>query len=119
MVEKQTGHAGVYLGIRLVARQGGRLQRVSAEALKDDPRVLEIGLTKEPGHFITLPPADYNSWVLGYIIARIPSAAHAETDLTGLIELAKVEVTSLARCALLTTCLGDRISAPISSPSMS
>ena len=65
------GPAPVYLGMRIIAKGGGVLGKIDVSVLKEDPRVLAIGLTKEPGHVIVMPPEDYDSWILGHVIARV------------------------------------------------
>ncbi len=79
-----------YMGIRIIARQGGTLGAIDTDGLRGDPRVLEIGLSKEPGHRIILPPEDYDSWILGHIVARVdPEADPAEAlvELDGKIRI--------------------------------
>lgn len=73
-----------WLGIRLLARRAGLLRRIDTAALAADPRVREIALTKAPGHRILLPPADYDSRVLGHLIARIDPGADAREALQAL-----------------------------------
>ena len=57
-----------HVGLRLFAPQSGVLSGVNFEDLADDPRVKEIYIKHSPGHAITLPPEDYDSWLLGHII---------------------------------------------------
>jgi biotin carboxylase len=63
--------APTFMGIRIIAKEGGILRKIDITAIKDDPRVLEIGSSKEPGHLVVMPPEDYDSWILGYVIARL------------------------------------------------
>lgn len=56
------------VGLRLHARQAGRIVGIAAEGLKRDPRVREIHLSKSVGDTVALPPDDYDSWVLGHLI---------------------------------------------------
>lgn len=65
------GTAPAFMGIRIIGEETGILKEIDIKVLAEDPRVLEIGLTKEPGHQVLLPPEDYDSWILGYIIARL------------------------------------------------
>jgi biotin carboxylase len=60
-----------FMGIRIIGKKDGILREININALKKDQRVLEIGLSKEPGHIIVMPPDDYDSWILGYIIAMV------------------------------------------------
>jgi hypothetical protein len=79
-----------YMGIKIIARKGGLLRAIDVEALKNDHEVLEIGLSKEPGHVITMPPEDYDSWILGHVIARVaPGRNPIDTliDLDGKINI--------------------------------
>ena len=55
-------------GVRLLATTGGRLKEIDVQRLGQDDRVREIGVTRKPGHLIRMPPADYDSWILGHII---------------------------------------------------
>ncbi len=56
------------VGLRLLARKGGTLKGVDVSHLKNDPRVIGIQLIRQPGHRIKLPPADYDSWLLGHVV---------------------------------------------------
>jgi biotin carboxylase len=60
-----------FMGIRIIAKKGGSLRKIDIKAIEDDPSVLEIGLSKKPGHLVVMPPEDYDSWILGYVIARL------------------------------------------------
>ncbi len=75
--ERTTGRT-CYLGVRLIAGRAGILKGIDTTALVGDPRILEIGLLRKAGHRITLPPADYDSWILGFAIARLEDARQAE-----------------------------------------
>lgn len=59
-----------FIGLRLHAKQAGILKRIDAEPLRQDPRVREIQLPRTPGHIIKIPPADYDSWLLGHVIFK-------------------------------------------------
>jgi hypothetical protein len=41
---------------------------VSCNGLAGDPRVKEIFIKRDSGHEITIPPDDYDSWLLGHVI---------------------------------------------------
>lgn len=58
------------VGLRLFARQGGTLRNFDLRKLSDDSRVKEIVMKRSSGHHITLPPEDYDSWMLGHVIFR-------------------------------------------------
>lgn len=59
---------GRYVGLRLHARKAGRIARLDTGRLEQDPGVKEIHLIRRSGHVVTMPPADYESWYLGYVI---------------------------------------------------
>jgi biotin carboxylase len=62
------------VGLRLLAPRGGIVTRFDDSALRADPRVVECHLTRQPGHCVTLPPCDYDSRVLGYVVFAADSA---------------------------------------------
>lgn len=70
-----------YLGMRIIGREGGTVESIDVRALAADPRVLEIGLTRRPGERVAMPPQDYDSWILGYVIARLSPCRSAEDQL--------------------------------------
>ena len=74
------------VGLRIHARQAGILRHIDAAALKKDPRVREILLTREPGHRIHLPPDDYESWLLGHVIFQPDGPAGIEHQCNELLE---------------------------------
>jgi hypothetical protein len=56
------------VGMRLFSLCSGLLVNVNCKALSEDTRVKEIFIKREPGHEITMPPEDYDSWLLGHVI---------------------------------------------------
>jgi biotin carboxylase len=80
------------VGLRLLARGSGTLKDVDFSALKSDPRVIEIQLIRQPGHRITLPPADYDSWLLGHIIFTPDDKTDVTTQCSALLDRIPVEV---------------------------
>ena len=80
------------LGLRLHARQGGVLKNIDASQLQSDSRVREVHLTRQPGHVIKLPPADYDSWLLGHIIFEPYVDTDPEEQCRALVEKLIVEV---------------------------
>jgi len=56
------------LGLRVHARHSGVLKKIDPSALRHDARVREVHLPRKPGHLIRMPPDDYESWLLGYVI---------------------------------------------------
>jgi biotin carboxylase len=57
-----------HMGIRIHAKKSGILKAVHSHALASDPRVRQLEIRRLPGHVITLPPKDYDSWLLGHVI---------------------------------------------------
>lgn len=80
------------VGLRLLARRSGTLKAVDLNALKGDPRVLEIRLIRQPGHRITLPPADYDSWLLGHMVFAPDDKTDLNTQCSDLLDRIPVEV---------------------------
>lgn len=80
------------LGLRLHARQGGILKSVDVSRLKQDPRVREIHITRNPGHLIKMPPDDYDSWLLGHIIIEPVTDVDLERECQSIIEKVLVEI---------------------------
>ena len=56
------------VGLRLHAPVEGTLAGIDDRELRRDPRVREIHLTRQPGHIIKRPPADYDAWLLGHTL---------------------------------------------------
>ena len=79
-----------FMGIRIISEEAGTLEAIDTGALKDDPRVLAVGISKEPGHRIIMPPDDYDSWVLGSIIAKMEPGGDPEAELTDLLRKIKI-----------------------------
>lgn len=78
-------------GLRLHARNSGVLEKIDAQNLSRDPRVLEIHLPRPQGHIVRMPPEDYESWLLGHIIFR-PDESDLESQFDDLINKLKVEI---------------------------
>jgi hypothetical protein len=54
--------------------------------------VVEIYLTRRPGHRIKMPPEDYDSWLLGHVIFHPDAHSDPEAQCRELIEKLVVEV---------------------------
>lgn len=68
------------IGLRLHARQPGVVREINSQLLQRDPRILEINLLRNPGHLVTMPPADYDSWYLGHVIFRAAPGVALESQ---------------------------------------
>lgn len=83
------GDAADMLGLRIHARKAGVLKRIDPGRLNGDTRIREIRLTRGPGHVIRLPPADYDSWLMGHILFQpasgVPPAAQCREILDKIV----------------------------------
>lgn len=89
---EKPAHTHSCLGLRLHARQGGILKSVDVSRLKQDPRVREIHVIRNPGHLIRMPPDDYDSWLLGHIIVEPVTDVELESECQSFIEKVLVEI---------------------------
>lgn len=83
------------VGLRVHARQGGVLKAINTRGLASDPRISEIHLPRRPGHRISLPPEDYDAWLLGHIIFAPDGHSQIEEQCRDLLAKIRVEVESL------------------------
>lgn len=81
----RTGTVSRFMGIRLLANHAGAVKEIDASDLKDDSRVLAVGIAKEPGQKVVMPPDDYDSWILGHIVARLTPGKDPESELAELL----------------------------------
>ena len=65
------------IAVRLYAPHGGIIGEMDTTRIKNDRRVQEIHLIRNPGHRITMPPGDYDSRILGHLIFK----PNSESDL--------------------------------------
>jgi hypothetical protein len=80
------------VGLRVHARKSGILKRVDTLSLARDARVRQISLTRSRGHRITLPPADYESWLLGHVVFAPDASADVAVQCNNLLNTIGVEV---------------------------
>jgi biotin carboxylase len=74
------------VGLRIFASRKGTINRFDLSALHADPRVNSVYLRYTPPHTVVLPPSDYESRILGYILYRPHAVASVESqnkELTG------------------------------------
>jgi hypothetical protein len=57
-----------HIGLRLFSPCSGTLLNVDVSMIVGSDRVKEVYIKRDPGHEITLPPEDYDSWLLGHVI---------------------------------------------------
>ncbi len=56
------------IGFRLHAHRGGVLKGFNTKALANEKNVRQLHMVCQPGHVITMPPDDYDSWLLGHVL---------------------------------------------------
>lgn len=80
------------VGLRVLARSSGTLRKVTYDTLHNDPRTLEIRIIRQPGHHIVLPPADYDSWLLGHVIFAPDDATDINIQCSDILDRIAVDV---------------------------
>jgi biotin carboxylase len=65
-----TASSETFAGLRLHASREGILRKVDVQQALKDIRILEIHLTRSPGHIVRMPPEDYDSRLLGHILFK-------------------------------------------------
>ena len=91
------------VGLRLFATRAGIIHRLAAQALHDDPRVLECHLKRGPGDRVALPPEDYDSRILGHVVFEPSSRRDTERECVEIAGKLVIEMEQ-AQCAIATTC---------------
>lgn len=76
---------GAYLGIRIIADRAGIFETVDVSPLENEKCVKNISISRKKGSEILLPPEDYDSWILGYIIAECTNAEAPEQQVKELL----------------------------------
>ncbi|MCB2183946.1 MAG: ATP-grasp domain-containing protein [Desulfobulbaceae bacterium] len=61
---------GRYAALRFHANCPGKITKINDNLLQQDSRVIEIHRLRQPGHHVTMPPHDYESWYLGHVIFK-------------------------------------------------
>lgn len=81
-----------HVGLRIHAKKAGILKGLSLAELDGDKRVKSIRINRRPGHCITMPPKDYDSWLLGHIIIKPDHSSFPETQSFLIQNRLKVEI---------------------------
>jgi biotin carboxylase len=84
--------SGTCIGLRLHAGIGGTLKKVNVDQLQQDKRVDEVYLKHGPGHRITMPPQDYDTWILGHVIFHPDGHGAPQDQCRELLEKLVVEI---------------------------
>lgn len=67
-----------HIGIRILAPKSGVLKKIDPGRLSLEPGIKQIHFIRKPGHVITLPPEDYDSWLLGHYIVQTDQEIYSE-----------------------------------------
>ena len=70
----EKSHWRPLVGLRVFADTAGLIRRIDESSVRDDPRVVKSHIAHGAGSNVVLPPDDYDSRILGYIIFS-PSTA--------------------------------------------
>ena len=81
----------IYAGLRIHAEREGILKKIDTTALEKDTRILEIHLTRQPGHTVRLPPIDYDAWLLGHIIIMPDESGDIQNQCNEIFEKIRIE----------------------------
>jgi len=79
------------VGVRLFADGAGKLNGVDFSNVRANSSVRECYLKRQPGHAITLPPADYDSWMLGHIVFQ-PANSPLPEQCRAIVSLAHLDI---------------------------
>jgi len=82
----------LHVGLRIHAHKAGILKGFNADELMNEKRIKSIQYIRKPGHCITLPPADYDSWLLGHMIIEPEPQRHLEAQSFLIGNRLKVEI---------------------------
>ncbi len=80
LVPKEDFSFKPHVGLRIHAHKNGILKKIDTDQLKDEKRIKKINFIRKPGHIITMPPRDYDSWLLGHIIMEADPDKDPETQ---------------------------------------
>jgi biotin carboxylase len=85
-----------WAGLRLHADRSGTIREISAEQIKQDPRVRSVHLIRKAGDQVTMPPVDYDSWYLGYVLFVPDPQADVEAQCGDLLRLLVLDIEAEA-----------------------
>ncbi|NWH03616.1 ATP-grasp domain-containing protein [Desulfobacter latus] len=80
------------VAFRIHARKNGVLKRINTTAVEKDKRVKKIHLIHPPGHKVTMPPQDYDSWLIGHMIIEPNRRRFFETECLLLAKCIDIEM---------------------------
>ncbi|BHH82239.1 ATP-grasp domain-containing protein [Desulforhopalus sp. 52FAK] len=82
------------VALRIHAERDGNVVKIDSNRLFLDPRTREISLFRGNGHRVTMPPLDYESWYLGYVLFQPNSEPSVELQCKELQRLLEVEMNN-------------------------
>ena len=82
------------VGLRIHARRGGVFQGIDWSGLAGDPQVVEFAAVRRPGDLIRMPPADYDSFMLGHIIFEPSNGVPLADECARWLERVGVEIAN-------------------------
>lgn len=80
------------VGLRLFATEPGVIERLDASRLQTDKRVVECHVKRGPGDKVLLPPDDYDSQLLGYVIFKPSVPDNIEDECLELADMLKLKM---------------------------
>ena len=89
-----TDNIPVHIGLRIHAQKAGILQGFNTDDLATEKRIKSIQFIREPGHRITMPPSDYDSWLLGHMIIKPESEKYMEAQSLLIRQRLNVDIAS-------------------------
>ncbi len=81
-----------HMGMRIHAKKSGILTAVNSRNLASELRVKQLHVIRKPGHVITMPPADYESWLIGHMIINTQGWTFPETRAMLLARRLEIEI---------------------------
>ncbi len=83
---------GSMAALRLFAETNGDIVGIDGGRIQRDSRTRDVHLVRSPGHRIVLPPSDYDSWYLGYVLFQPSPGVRVEEQCAELRKLLDVEI---------------------------
>lgn len=80
------------IGMHIIAQRQGILRKMDLSELSKDKRVVSFHLKRNPGDMIRLPPQDYDSRILGYILFKPDEESSIEDQCSVLLKKCVVEM---------------------------
>ena len=74
------------MGIRIIADKAGLFEAIDTSRLEKEKNIKSIYISTKAGSEIFMPPEDYDSWILGYIIAEREKSLSPEQQVTDTLD---------------------------------